>query len=300
MNLAQLDLNLLVALDALLREQNVTRAGQRIGLSQPAMSSSLSRLRHLFGDELLLRVGQRYYLTPLALELIGPVHEILELVEQTLAHRPDFDPVTDERAFRIATSDYAALMVLDRLLPKLAREAPNITIRTIPNNRETMNQLTAGEIDIAFIPEMVREDLPKRVLFYDRWVCAVSGDNPEVAERLTREQFMTLPHLSFRPGELDTAYADRALSALGITRPVRIIVSSSLLLPFLLESTPYVILTYERLARRLVDVADIRLLEPPFDLPPMPLAMYWPPQNSSDPAHRWLRDKITETCSDFD
>jgi DNA-binding transcriptional LysR family regulator len=300
MNLAQLDLNLLVALDALLREQNVTRAGSAVGMSQPAMSAALSRLRVVFEDELLVRVGRTYYLTPLGAELALPVADILRRIRETVERRPAFNPATDERHFIAAASDYVSLVVLDRLLPALASEAPNLTLELMGTGQSLAPKLANGEIDFAFIPgpTSLASQFPHELLFEDRWLCAVSKDNEEIGDRMTEEQFHSLPHLVFRQRQ-QTSLLDRALLALGVERTVQVSLSNFLLLPLLLHRTPYVILVYERLARRLEPLTSIRLLEPPFRLPTIPLKLYWPRQRASDPAHIWMRNKILQLCSDF-
>jgi DNA-binding transcriptional LysR family regulator len=301
MNLAKLDLNLLVALDALLREQNVTRAGNAVGMSQPAMSAALSRLRVVFEDDLLVRVGRTYYLTPLGGELAYPVADILHRIRETVERRPAFNPSTDERHFIAAASDYVSLVVLDRLLPALALEAPNLTFELMGTGQAVAPKLANGDLDFAFLPgpSSLASQFPHELLFEDRWVCAVSKDNEEVGDRITAEQFHSLPHLVFRQRQ-QTSLLDRALSTIGVERTVQVSLSNFLLLPLLLHRTPYVIMVYERLARRLEPLTSIRLLEPPFSLPTVPLQIYWPRQRSSDPAHAWMRNKILELCCDPD
>jgi len=301
MNLAQLDLNLLVALDALLREQNVTRAGSAVGMSQPAMSAALSRLRVVFEDELLVRVGRTYYLTPLGEELAYPVADILHRIRETVERRPAFSPATDERHFIAAASDYVSLVVLDRLLPALALEAPNLTLELMGTGQSVAPKLANGDLDFAFLPgpSPLAAQFPHEVLFEDHWVCAVSKDNEEIGDRLTEEQFHSLPHLVFRQRQ-QSSLLDRALLTIGVERTVQVSLSNFLLLPLLLQGTPYVAMVYERLARRLEPLTSIRLLEPPFSLPTIPLKLYWPRQRSSDPAHAWMRNRILELCSDED
>ncbi|MPZ49107.1 MAG: LysR family transcriptional regulator [Dehalococcoidia bacterium] len=300
MNLAQLDLNLLVALDALLREQNVTRAGSQVGMSQPAMSAALSRLRVLFEDELLVRVGRTYYLTPLGGELAAPVADILHRIRETVERRPAFNPATDERHFIAAASDYVSWVVLDRLLPVLATEAPNLTLELMGTEQSPAPKLASGDLDFAFLPgpTSLVTQFPHDLLFEDRWICAVSKDNEEIGDRMTAEQFHSLPHLVFRQRQ-QSSLLDRALLAVGVERTVQVSLSNFLLLPLLLHRTPYVIIVYERLARRLEPLTRIRLLEPPFPLPKIPVRLYWPRQRSSDPAHIWMRNKIRELCSDL-
>jgi LysR family nod box-dependent transcriptional activator len=182
MSLSRLDLNLLVALDALLREKNVTKAGEAIGLSQPAMSSALARLRRLFGDELMVRVGRDYHLTPLGLELRGRIAEILHLIEQTVEHRPEFNPSTDTKRFKIVASDYATFLVLQPLLERVFLDAPGVSFEILPLPGADL--LASGDVDIGIWPAEVQasEQFASQVLFYDRWVCAVWSGLPEIGE----------------------------------------------------------------------------------------------------------------------
>src|SRR5688572_4982858 len=132
MNLASVDLNLLVALDAILAERHLTRAGERLGLTQPTMSHTLSRLRRLFDDDLLMRIGRDYELTPLAQELREPLRDILKNIEQTIERRPNFDPKTDERLFTVGASDYATYLVFQPALARIENEAPGVRIQLLP------------------------------------------------------------------------------------------------------------------------------------------------------------------------
>src|SRR5271165_3577953 len=173
MNLAQVDLNLLVALDALLRERSVTRAGKRIGLSQSAMSAVLARVRELFGDQLLVRVGREYQLTPVALGLTEPVQEILGLVERTIRDRSPFEPKTAQRQFTIAAADYALAVIVQPLLERLAEGAPGVSLRFRPLQEDMPRLLGLRRVDLAILPAGALEGFPSQELFRDEWACAV-------------------------------------------------------------------------------------------------------------------------------
>src|SRR5579875_11372 len=155
MKLSQFNLNLLVALDALLRERNVTRAGESIGVSQPAMSATLARLRELFKDDLLVRVGRRLELTPLAGELIGPVRQCVMQIEDVIEHRRAFRPATEERSFIIAASDYASFLLLPPLLERLAADAPGIAVKFVRLDANAVEQLASGLLDFVILPSEV-------------------------------------------------------------------------------------------------------------------------------------------------
>lgn len=301
MNLRSVDLNLLVALDALLAERSVSRAGQRIGLSQPAMSGALARLRKLFGDPLLVRVGRDLEPTRTAEGLIGPVRDILTRIEATIEQRPAFVPATGSRAFSISASDYATLILLVPFLRALAVEAPGVTINLLPRSSDARRLLHTDQADIVIEPrELIGDtDFPSRHLFSDRWLCAVDADNPHVpAERITWEQYLRLPHLVYSIGaDRQLNLADQHLERLGVRRRVEITVESFLLVPFLLQGTGLASLVLERAARRLTGATNIRTLEPPLPLPDINEAAYWHPRHTTDPAHRWLRERLRDIAA---
>jgi DNA-binding transcriptional LysR family regulator len=297
-HLRQFNLNLLVALHALLVHRNVTRAAEEVGITQSGMSGELRRLRRMFGDELLVRVGREYELTVLAQELVEPVREIMTSIEQTVARRPSFDPTSDARAFAIAMSDYAMLILLEPLLERLGREAPRVTLHIHPLQPDGINtMLGPGGVDLLIYPAQESAIARSELLFVDRWVCAVSSRHPDVGERLSIEQYRQLPALTFGVGsQLVSSTAERHVRSLGIEAPVEITTESFALAPFLLTRTRLVALLQERLARRLMHAADIKLLEPPVPTPDLSEAMFWSPVADADPAHRWLRQMMREVA----
>ena len=184
MNILSADLNLLVALDALLQERNVTRAGARIGVSQSAMSSALSRLRRQFDDELLTRVGTRYELTPLAQVLTDRVAEVLRLIERTLSSQPTFQPATSTREFRVVGSDYALSLLTPYLMSMLKQQAPKVKLRlesVRPIAVDSPEELLRS-VDLLLIPRGHFTGLPVKDLFQDRWVCITGADNDRADE----------------------------------------------------------------------------------------------------------------------
>jgi LysR family nod box-dependent transcriptional activator len=296
LNLRTVDLNLLVVLDALLNERNVSRAGERIGLSQPAMSAALARLREIFGDPLLVRVGRELALTHYAEELIVPLREALDRIEITLQQKARFDPRTDARTFSISASDYAVFVLLAPFVRVVASEALNVTIHLLPRSRDAARVLQSNQADLVIEPsELIQEtEFPSSPLISDRWLCAVDANNPLTPDgRITKEQFLRLPHLAYGIGQdRQLNLADQYLAQTGIQRRIDVTVESFLLAPFLIEGTELVSHVLERTARRLADTTNIRLMESPFDLPDVHVAMYWHPRHTTDPGHRWLRERL--------
>jgi DNA-binding transcriptional LysR family regulator len=305
LNLAQVDMNLLVVLDALLNERNVTRAGNRVGLSQPAMSNAFQRLRRLFDDELMVRVGRRYELTAEGQALVEPLRRALQQVSDLLEERPTFDPGAAERSFTVAVSDYAAATVVRPLLRRIAAEAPGVQLRLDPLRGSMSELLRDGHLDLAIMPtdstsqEQLNE-LPHETLLRDSWVCVAWAENQAVGKRLTRETFESLPHLIDRLGGNPTptgTYLGARLAAVGVKRRYFASLDNFMLMPFFIEGTPALAVLQRRLAEWLCHSAALRILELPFDIPDLVDGMYWSPRRTSDPAHVWLRTAFRETAA---
>jgi DNA-binding transcriptional LysR family regulator len=292
--LAQVDLNLLVALDVLLSERSVTRAAERLSLSQPAVSGTLARLRRLFDDDLLVRTGRAMRPTPFAETLEAPLREALARVEETVFARPDFEPAEAERTFTVLATDYIALVLLRPLLETLTVEAPNLRVQVEAAGLGALTaRLLRGKVDPALLPEnlTLATGLPSTTLFEDRFVGAVWREHPEVADRIDAEALARLPYLTYRQGEV-RSNADAHLYGLGMGRAADTTIESFVLGAFMLRGTRMVTFLQERLVRELADAASIRAVEPPIALPPLVEAMCWHPRAANDPAHRWLRERI--------
>lgn len=301
MNLNGVDLNLLVALDALLAERNVTRAAQRLSIGQPAMTAALNRLRKLFDDPLFVREGNELVATPLAESLVRPVQEAIGAIHSVLAVRGDFDPASDHRTFTVIASDYVGLVLLRPLIQRLAREAPKVRLVVRPVTSSFLSDLRRDRVDLAVVP---REIMPERVnlpgvpLFHDRYVCAVAADNQSVGDRLSLDELARRPHLAIGDGALP-ALGQRQLGPIGLTATAEVSTQTFLLAPFLVAGTELVTLVLERLGRRLQDVAKIRLVEPPVPLETITETMYWNPRRADDPSHRWLREQVQQVAADL-
>jgi len=303
MNLAGVDLNLLVALDALLAERNVTRAAARVGLSQPGMSSALARLRKLVGDPLLVRQGTTLVLTARAESLAHPVREALNLVQGALEDRVGFDPDSDSCTVRVSCSDYSVLIVIAPLIRRLASEAPGVTIQVQPRWPDAATKLHNGETDLVIEPIEIMRDarLPSQKLFLDRWLCCVWAGNTLVGKSMPLETYLRLGHVvySMTAGK-PVALVDEHLRQLDLPRRIEFSVESFLLAPFLLQGTDLVTLVLERAVPLLQRTAEIRLLEPPVELPPITQTMWWAGVRTTDPAHAWVRARIREIAAALD
>ena len=297
MNLASLDLNLVVSLRALLEERNVTQAGRRIGLSQPAMSAALAKLRRHFDDELLARVGGHYELTPLGQVLLDRTTAACGLLERLFTSQTDFDPAVESREFTLAASDYSVTVFGADLARAFAREAPGIRVRfmQIPNGITEEAGALLSTVDGVIMPHGIISDFPATELFQDDWVFLVSEDNHEVGDHLTRDHMSRLPWVTYLRAYDSPAV--RQLGMLGIEPRVDVSVDSFSGLPFLVAGTRRIALIPALLAERLRGVAPVRIMKPPYESVPLQEALWWHPVHTRDAAHIWLRETAARVAS---
>ncbi|HEX3978899.1 MAG TPA: LysR family transcriptional regulator [Solirubrobacteraceae bacterium] len=299
-DLAGVDLNLLVALDALLSEGSVTRAGERLSLSQPAMSAALGRLRRQLGDELLVRSGQSMEPTGFALSLREPVREVLAEISRVLAARPVFDPAVDARHFRVFANDYVTAVLLAPLMRELVVDAPGISLETVSAFRSLDAHLRDDRLDLVLAAGSFHgaERFPSEPLFDDRFVCVAGDRVTGLGQRLTKAQLSVLPYISYRQGGA-TSYADIELDRAGLERRPALTVESFVLVPRLLRGTHMITMLQRRLLAAL-DVSGLQTARPPVRLGPLRERMYWHPRSTGDPAHEWLRERVASVAQSLD
>jgi DNA-binding transcriptional LysR family regulator len=297
----EIDLNLLLALGALLEDRNLTRAGERIGMSQPAMSAALARLRRHFGDDLLGREGRGYQRTVLGEQLLPAVREALRQMEATMQRSPRFDPAESGREFSIAASDYAVTVLADPLLRLVKRAAPRIrlNLRPLPASLPGSSQVLSTE-DLLIGP--VGYGFPGRQaeLFRDRFVCVVDPAAAGLRDgALTLDDLARMPHAAptFAPGSHTPV--DRVLDGLGVTPQIRVTVFGWLSVPFVLAGTEMVAIMPERMARLAIRSAPLAVLEPPFGLVELVEAAFWHPSRTDEPAVRWLLRAMKEAATEL-
>lgn len=296
MRLTSVDLNLLVALDALLTECNVTRAAERTSVGQPAMSASLARLRKHFGDPLLVREGRSLKRTPLAETLVGPVREALAAAETVLLRSPAFDPRTDHAAFTIMAADYVTMILLRPFLESISAEAPHVRLCVRPVEADFVDQLRRGAVDMVITPTEIagrRVPFPHEPLFTDRYVLVVDQDHPDVGDTVTLEQVTSLRYVAFSGGTI-SPISDTELEALGVHLPVELTTESFVVALLMLTGTRLATIALERLARELARTARLRIVECPLSLRTIREAMYWNPRHNDDHAHLWLRRRLID------
>jgi DNA-binding transcriptional LysR family regulator len=297
MNISSVNLNLLVALDALLRERSVTRAAQRTGVTQAAMSNSLSNLRELFDDVLFTRKPHGMEPTVRALQLAPAVHQGLAMLGSALS-RSEFDPLASERRFILATNDYCEQVVLPPLLTHLARAAPGVRLEVRHSVlQEIPTALERGEIDLAI---GFYRDVPggyfKELLFEEHMVCLLRKGHPKVKSRLTLKRYVALDHIVVSQISGVPTFVDLALERLGHTRRISLRMSNSLAVPFVVAQTDLVAAVSERLARAIGTALPLRILPLPLELGASRISQAWHARTDGEAGHRWLRDTIKEVC----
>ena len=296
MKLGQVDLNLLVVLDAVLREKNVTRAAESLHLSQPATSTALARLRRVLGDDLLYKNGRYMELTPRAESLIDPVREVLATIEQAIVAPPVFDPTVDARRFSVVSSDYVATTLVRPLVAALSGLATGLRLDAQPVGPRFLPALQRDEVDLAVLPDRIVDEpslagCSRMPVILDRFVGIVWTGHPCAGDRLTPDLLGSFPYLQYL-AEGARSIVEDELDAAGYTRRVVATASGFVTMPFMLAGTDLVAVVPERLARRVATAADVRLLEPDFALQPLRQSAFWHSRRDRDPGHVWLREQL--------
>jgi DNA-binding transcriptional LysR family regulator len=292
-NLAGVDLNLLVSLRALLQERNVTRAAAVVGLSQPAMSNALGRLRRQFGDELLVREGRGLVLTPVARELQHAVEPALGMVERALRIQASFDPSTAAQVFRVAASDYGMTLVAERLRG-LDRVAPAISVDLVQIDHGFVrdSESVMRRVDLLLAPRAFLSGYPNAPLSTEPWVAVVSAGDSRLGEQLEEEDLAGRSLVGLFHDLGSGAHIERLLTVRGITATGAVNAEAFSAVPALVEGTDRIGFLPAGLARRLQPGYRVRVLEVPFLAEPLVECLYWHRSAQRDPAHQWLRDLL--------
>lgn len=294
------DLGLLVALDALLQESSVTRAARRVGLSTPAMSHALARIRERLGDPILVRSGRGMLLTPRAEALKPRVHSVVTEARSTLEPEHPFVARELTRTFVVHTTDYVLTvlgLVVDRIL---CEEAPGVCIRFVPNTPDDPARLRDGGSDLAVgIYGDLPQEMRSRQLLTDRFVCVIRNDHPAIARRLSLEQFVRLSHIQIAPRGKPGGYIDDVLRERGLSRNVARAVPYFVTALQLTAQTDYVLTVSERIARQLAPNFGLKIFEVPISLRPYALSLVWHPRFDGDAGHRFLREVFTRAAREL-
>ena len=306
MNIAKVDLNLLVYLDVLLREGSVTKAANQLSITQPAMSNGLKRLRELFKDPIMVRTSEGMTATKRALELKPVIREVLAKLEASIQPETDFSPAISKRTFRIMASDYAESTLLLEVIRRLANIAPNITLDIITPSDVTFHDVEQGRVDMA-IDRF--DELPlsfhQKVVWYDTFSCAVNSGNP-VIEQFNLDSYLNSKHIwvsktgfgvgvGIDPNEVQKlGWVDAELTKIGKQRDIRVFTRHYHVALQLAKAQNLIATLPSRAANLYTNDPEVTILPPPFDIPPIALKMAWSALLQHDAGHIWLRRLITE------
>jgi len=296
-HVVQFDLNLLLALNALLEEGNVTRAGERIGVTQSAMSHALARLRAALGDPLFVRVPGGMKPTPRAAAMAEPLSRALADLGRALAAPAVFVPANSRRRFVVVTDDYLERLLLPRIMSRIWEHAPGIDVQVVPVDTRLANDLISGRSDVIISVQGVVGKLPgafTQHLFEERFVCLVRSGHPLARQKLTLERYVAFPHVLVAPAGKPGSIVDTALARVQLRRRVALTVPHFLAAPHIVAESDMVLTVGERLARGLGGAFSV--LVPPLKLPTFHVALYWHERNQIDPAHQWFRAQISEAA----
>lgn len=307
----RIDLNLLVYLDALLRERNVTQAANQLNLSQPAMSNGLRRLRELFNDPLLVRTSEGMTPTERALELQPVVREVLSKVDQAVQSRQDFEAGTAQRVFRIMASDYAESTLFPSVLGKLRNLAPGLTLDLMTPSDVSFLDVERGKVDMVINRfDSMPQSFHQIHLWDDSFTCVLSPENP-VLKDFTLENYLKANHVwvsktgmgvgvGVDPGDVQRlGWVDAALNRLGKKRQIRVFTRHYQAAMTLAEQNDLIVTLPTRAAQLKLDNPRVVLREPPLEIPPLELKMAWSPLLQHNPANKWLRKLIADTAREL-
>lgn len=301
MDIADVDLNLLVVFDALLKARSVSGAARALKMSQPATSFALNRLRKMFGEPLFVRTARGIHPTPYAESLGAPLEAILDRIRADLLQQPTFDPATEQRSITFNMQDIGELVFLPRILERLNAIAPGLQVRTVNLPPPLIEPaLRSGEVDIALghFPDLVGAALFQQRLFSHSFVCIVRADHPTIKDEMTRRQFLEGWHAVVHPAGHMNDSLEAELQAQGLTRRVSVRIEHFLAVPTILSQSNLIFTVPYAIGASLAKLADIKLVRPPFKAQPRVVKQHWHGRFQHDAANRWLRAVVAELFMD--
>lgn len=304
MQLKDIDLNLLLVFDRMLAEKRVSAVAESLGLSQPAISNALARLRKLLGDELFLRTARGMEPTPFALQLAEPVAYAMGALHSALNQQVMFDPITSTRSFTLAMTDIGEIYFTPKLMETLSGAAPGVTISTVRNNTATSlrDELEAGHVDIAIglLPQL-KAGVFQRRLFLQRYVCLFSGTHPLAGKRsVSPKDFSAADHVLVQAAGTGHGKADDVMAAQGIQRRIRLRVPHFVAIGHILRSSEMIATVPERLAQSIAEPFGLVWRPHPVPLPQIAINLFWHAKVHRDPGNQWLRGVLFDNFSDSD
>ena len=291
MNVNELDLNLLLVFDAIATEGSVTVAGERVGLSQPAMSNALARLRALFDDPLFVRTPRGMRPTPFAQQLAQPVREALRLVQGALAQHAGFEPKRSTNTFRFHMSDIGEMVFLPGLLERVKRDAPGVKIEVVRIPiKDVHAALEAGELDLAigFLPGLTT-GMRQQALFREHYACMLRADHPLAGAKISAKQFRLASHVLVSYAGTGHQVIEETFVRAGLSARIAARVPRFLVVPMILARTDLIVTVPSRVAAIFAQTGEFKVLPLPIAMPDFEVRLHWHQRFHQDPANRWLR-----------
>ena len=294
MKIKDTDLNLFIAFDVIYTEKNLTKSGQVLGITQPAVSNALARLRDLFNDELFIRTSRGMIPTPVANQLIGDIRNALSLIQNTISVSEKFDPSTAEMTFKISIGDTSEYRLLPLLIKQLAEIAPKVKVETyLTARKDAPRELASGAIDFSIDPPLQSDQhLKHEKIYQEDYVMIVREDHPILKkQKITIEDYLDLSHIHISNRKTGMGHVDMTLYKLGLTRDIYLRAQHFLVAPYIVEQSDMAITTTKGFA---VD-RNLAWRELPFDIDPLVLHLYWHENNDNESSSKWMRDLMLKT-----
>ena len=298
MKLRSIDLNLLAVFDAIAAEGNLSRAAKKLGMSQPAMSNALARLREVVDDPLFVRTGRGMEPTPRARLIAEPIRQALDLIQNSLRLDNAFDYASSRRTFTVAVEDYGEAVIMPRFMEWLSRVAPGVRVRIRPEpGNALLAEMKRGAIDMAMEYHRTQdEDFRVQPLMEETLVSMVRQGHPLVGDNLSLEQYVTLAHVVIEPRSPRGPLVDRELKKLGLSRDIALQVPHFLSMPLIVRTTDFICTLPLRMARVYAEHFRLKVLKPPIDFPAIPVYLIWSKSLDADPGHQWFRNAFHNLC----
>ena len=294
MKIKDTDLNLFIAFDVIYTEKNLTKSGQVLGITQPAVSNALARLRDLFNDELFIRTSRGMIPTPVANQLIGDIRNALSLIQNTISESEKFDPSTAEMTFKISIGDTSEYRLLPLLIKELAEIAPKVKVETyLTARKDAPRELASGAIDFSIDPPLQSDQhLKHEKIYQEDYVMIVRKDHPILKkQKITIEDYLDLSHIHISNRKTGMGHVDMTLYKLGLSRDIYLRAQHFLVAPYIVEQSDMAITTTKGFA---VD-RNLAWRELPFDIDPLVLHLYWHENNDNESSSKWMRDLMLKT-----
>ena len=294
MNLSDKDLNLFVVFDVIYTERNLTKSGEVLGITQPAVSNALSRLRENFNDELFVRTSKGMVPTPVAENMVNDIRQALDLIRNSISESESFNPKTANATFRISIGDTSEYRLLPQLIKNISNSAPGVDVESYLTPRtETPKELAAGNIDFAIDPPIHSDpNLKNKKIYQDDYVLVVNKKHPIAKKKkISLEDYLNLSHIHISKRASGLGHVDTTLNRLGLTRRIALRAQHFLVAPYIIDQSNLAMTTIKSFSRG----RDLKIFELPFKINPLVLHLYWHGNKDMDPANKWMRELILNT-----